>query len=132
MTRTSVLIVGGGLVGLSAALFLQYHGVDFVLVERRTGASVLPRSRGVHPRTVELYRQIGIEDRVQEAAATALKAGAFGGARHGRNLIESEGLDLSALHRNGIGGDPSPSTLLLLPTGPARTGARRSRPRTRR
>ena len=115
MTRTSVLIVGGGLVGLSAALFLQYHGVDFVLVERRTGASVLPRSRGVHPRTVELYRQIGIEDRVQEAAATALKAGAFGGARHGRNLIESEGLDLSALHRNGIGGDPSPSTFCFCP-----------------
>lgn len=115
MTRTSVLIVGGGLVGLSAALFLQYHGVDFVLVERRGGASVLPRSRGVHTRTVEFYRQIGIEDRVQAVAATALKAGAFGGARHGRSLIESEALDLSSLHKKGMGGDPSPSGFCFCP-----------------
>jgi 2-polyprenyl-6-methoxyphenol hydroxylase-like FAD-dependent oxidoreductase len=65
--RTPVLIVGGGLVGLSAALFLQYHGVGFVLVERRDRASVLPRSRGVHTRTVEMFRQVGLEDRVQQA-----------------------------------------------------------------
>ncbi|TDW22574.1 FAD-dependent monooxygenase [Kribbella kalugense] len=115
MARTSVLIVGGGLVGLSAALFLQYHGVDFVLAERRTGASVLPRSRGVHVRTVELFRQIGIEDRVQKVAATALKAGAFGGARHGRNLIDSEALDLKAIHKMGLGLDPSPANFCFCP-----------------
>ncbi|TDW76608.1 FAD-dependent monooxygenase [Kribbella pratensis] len=115
MTRTPVLIVGGGLVGLSAALLLQYHEVDFVLVERRTGASVLPRSRGVHVRTVEMFRQLGIEDRVQEVAATALKAGAFGGARHGRNLIDSEALDLKNLHKLGLGLDPSPSNFCFCP-----------------
>ena len=115
MTRTSVLIVGGGLVGLSAALLLQYHEVDFVLVERRAGASVLPRSRGVHVRTVEMFRQLGIEDRVQEVAATALKAGAFGGARHGRNLIDSEALDLKNLHKLGLGLDPSPSNFCFCP-----------------
>ncbi|HVV18852.1 MAG TPA: FAD-dependent monooxygenase [Pseudonocardiaceae bacterium] len=112
MERTSVLIVGGGLVGLSAALFLQYHGVDFVLVERRSGASVLPRSRGVHTRTVEFYRQIGIEDRVQEAAASALKAGAFGGARTGTSILDSEPL---ALSRHLMAMDPSPSKFCFCP-----------------
>src|SRR5580693_74292 len=91
---TPVLIVGGGLVGLSAALFLQYHGVGFVLVERRDRASVLPRSRGVHTRTVEMFRQVGIEDRVQQAGASALKMGAFGGARIGKSLLAAEAIDI--------------------------------------
>jgi putative polyketide hydroxylase len=92
--RTSVLIVGGGLVGLSAALFLQYHGVGFVLVERRDRASVLPRSRGVHTRTVEMFRQVGIEDRVQQVGASALKMGAFGGARRGTSLLDAESINI--------------------------------------
>ena len=92
--HTSVLISGGGLVGLSAALFLQYHGVGAVLVERRARASVLPRSRGVHTRTVELLRQIGLERRVQHAAESALKMGAFGGARQGTTLLDATALDI--------------------------------------
>src|SRR5690348_1716686 len=93
--RVPVLVVGGGLVGLSAALLLEYHGVPYVLVERRTSPSVLPRSRGVHIRTVEVFRQLGIEDRVQQAAATALKAGRFGGASRGATLATAQPLDLS-------------------------------------
>jgi putative polyketide hydroxylase len=100
--HTEVVIVGGGLVGLSAALFLQYHGVRSVLVERRDGASVLPRSRGVHVRTVETFRQIGIEERVQQAAASALKMGTFGGARSGPTLVEAKAIEI----RRGRGGRP--------------------------
>ena len=115
--HTPVLIVGGGLVGLSAALFLRHHGVGCTLVERRGGASVLPRSRGVHVRTVELFRQIGIEPQVQQAAKGALKAGAFGGARTGASLVDS--VDL-AIHgpggpRGGLGSDPSPSSFCFCP-----------------
>lgn len=101
--RTSVLISGGGLVGLSAALFLQYHCVDVVLVERRARASALPRSRGVHTRTVELFRQIGLEQRVQQAAASALKMGAFGGARQGTTLLDSTALDIGGPGQGGAG-----------------------------
>ncbi|MFC9432969.1 FAD-dependent monooxygenase [Nocardia sp. NPDC057030] len=113
--RVPVLIVGGGLVGLSAALFLEYHGVPFVLVEKRTGTSVLPRSRGVHSRTVELFRQIGIDKRVQQAAATALKAGQFGGARRGATLTTSEQLDLGNLMQSLANREPSPSGFCFLP-----------------
>lgn len=118
MTSTQqvpVLIVGGGLVGLSAALFLEYHAVPFVLVEKRTCASVLPRSRGVHIRTVELFRQLGIDKRVQQVAATALKAGQFGGARRGATLITSEPLDLTHLRQSLADREPSPSSFCFLP-----------------
>ena len=37
VTKTPILIVGGGLVGLSMALFLNQHQVPYILVERRSG-----------------------------------------------------------------------------------------------
>ncbi len=112
-----VLIVGGGLVGLSAALFLEYHNVPYVLAERRATVSVLPRSRGMHSRTSELYRQIGAEKRAQQVSATALAAGKFGGARHGAALTSTEALfDLGKLtglmHATA---EPSPSKFMFLP-----------------
>jgi putative polyketide hydroxylase len=109
----SVLIVGGGLVGLSAALCLQYHGVDYVLVERNLRPSPLPRSRGVHARTMEIFRQVGAEPAVARAAASALKMGKFGGARMGRSLVESEALDIG---RGPLGAEePSPSSFSFCP-----------------
>ncbi|MTE14773.1 hypothetical protein GLP40_18620 [Nocardia sp. CT2-14] len=89
-----VLVAGGGLVGLSAALFLEYHGVPYVLVERWATASPLPRSRGLHTRTGEMYRQAGVEAQIL-AAASALRAGKFGGAWTGESVRTAESLDLS-------------------------------------
>lgn len=89
---TSVLIIGGGLVGLSAGLFLQHHGVTFILLEQQAQATPLPRSRGIHVRTMELFRQIGLEDDVKRAAEAAWKIGGFGGARRGPNMLASEPL----------------------------------------
>ncbi|MBB5913834.1 2-polyprenyl-6-methoxyphenol hydroxylase-like FAD-dependent oxidoreductase [Nocardia transvalensis] len=110
-----VLVVGGGLVGLSAALFLEYHDIPYVLVERRAGASVLPRSRGMHVRTAELYRQIGIEEPVQRAASTALRAGGFGGAWEGDSLRTATALELPPSMLAMMKGDPSPARFLFLP-----------------
>ncbi|MGA8117698.1 MAG: FAD-dependent monooxygenase, partial [Actinocatenispora sp.] len=59
--QTSVLVVGGGLVGLSAAVFLSWRGVRTVLVERHPGSSPHPRAIGYTPRTRELYRSVGLE-----------------------------------------------------------------------
>ncbi|TDH55031.1 2,4-dichlorophenol 6-monooxygenase [Mycobacterium eburneum] len=59
--NTPVLIVGGSLVGLSAAVFLAWHRVPTVLVERHTGSSVHPRAIGYTTRTLELFRSVGIE-----------------------------------------------------------------------
>jgi 2-polyprenyl-6-methoxyphenol hydroxylase-like FAD-dependent oxidoreductase len=61
-----VLIVGGGLAGLSAALFLAWRGVSVVLVEKYAGSSPHPRAIGFTPRTLELFRAVGIAGRVPE------------------------------------------------------------------
>ncbi|HEY8374614.1 MAG TPA: FAD-dependent monooxygenase [Pseudonocardiaceae bacterium] len=57
--KIPVLIVGGGPVGLSTALFLGRHGVRTLLVEKRDGTSLLPRAPGLQARTMELFRAAG-------------------------------------------------------------------------
>ena len=64
--RTTVLIVGGGPVGLSTALFLARQGIQPILVERRPTISQIPRATGVHSRTIELWRMAGLEPAFRE------------------------------------------------------------------
>jgi 2-polyprenyl-6-methoxyphenol hydroxylase-like FAD-dependent oxidoreductase len=63
-----VLIVGGGLVGLSAAASLAWHGVHAVLVERRPASSPHPRAVGFTTRTLEMYRAIGLSTDIPQLA----------------------------------------------------------------
>jgi 2-polyprenyl-6-methoxyphenol hydroxylase-like FAD-dependent oxidoreductase len=60
-----VVIAGGGLIGLSTAMFLAQHGVASLAVERLRGGSQLPRAAHFHLRTLELFRLAGIEDEVR-------------------------------------------------------------------
>src|SRR6185436_17137534 len=64
-----VLIAGGGMVGLSAATFLAHHGIRSVAIERLKTSSPLPRAAFFHMRTLEMFRSLGIEDRVREASS---------------------------------------------------------------
>ncbi|HEY2370527.1 MAG TPA: FAD-dependent monooxygenase [Polyangiaceae bacterium] len=62
--ETPVLIVGGSLVGLSAAMLLGVHGVRAVLVEPHLGSSPHPRAIGYTPRTMEVFAQAGIVSKI--------------------------------------------------------------------
>ncbi len=62
---TDVLIVGGSLVGLSAALFLRRHGVSCLAVERHTSTAIHPRAGHFQLRTVEILRAAGLEEAVR-------------------------------------------------------------------
>lgn len=110
-----VLIVGGGIVGLSAGLFLHQHHVPFILIERSPAGSPLPRARGFSARTLELYRSVGLQDDIEAVAKTAWKQGAFGGARRGRSLLESESLPLADIAKLHALADPSPCALTACP-----------------
>src|SRR5689334_16144769 len=78
--KVPVLIVGGGIVGLSASLFLLHHGISSMLVERHEGTSIHPRARGVNARTMELYRELGVEKEVRVAGeAISLSVGLLTG-----------------------------------------------------
>jgi putative polyketide hydroxylase len=63
-----VLIVGGGLTGLSTALFLSWHGVRPLLIERHPDLLIHPRARGFTQRTTELFRQVGLEPDIRAAS----------------------------------------------------------------
>ncbi|MFF1608272.1 FAD-dependent monooxygenase [Amycolatopsis sp. NPDC058278] len=63
-----VLIAGGGTVGLSTALFLADHGVEALVVDRATGPSAHPRATGLGFRTMEFFRQAGIDGDVEAVA----------------------------------------------------------------
>lgn len=64
-----VLIVGGSLVGLTASALLAAHGVQHLLVERHRGTAIHPRAASFHQRTMEIFRTLGLQEKVEEAAA---------------------------------------------------------------
>jgi 2-polyprenyl-6-methoxyphenol hydroxylase-like FAD-dependent oxidoreductase len=68
--QTQVLIIGGGIVGLTASLFLSSQNLTSTLVERHTSTSIHPRARGVNARVMELFRGLGIDDAIREAGAS--------------------------------------------------------------
>ncbi|MBO0794260.1 MAG: FAD-dependent monooxygenase [Ktedonobacteraceae bacterium] len=62
---TPVLIVGGGLIGLSTSLFLSWQGIPSILIERHPGTAIHPRAMGMSPRTMEMFRAVGIEEDIR-------------------------------------------------------------------
>jgi 2-polyprenyl-6-methoxyphenol hydroxylase-like FAD-dependent oxidoreductase len=66
-TRTEVLIVGAGPVGMVLACELLQQGIDFRIVDAENRArDIDPHSRGilVWPRSMEILRGIGVADRL--------------------------------------------------------------------
>jgi 2-polyprenyl-6-methoxyphenol hydroxylase-like FAD-dependent oxidoreductase len=64
-----VLIAGGSLVGLSASALLAAQGVPHVLVERHPDTAIHPRAASFHQRTMEIFRTLGLQAAVEDAAA---------------------------------------------------------------
>lgn len=80
-----VLIVGGGLTGLTAALFLLKHGITPLVIERRASTSIHPRARGFDVRTMELFRELQLDQAIAEAGKALAPAW---GLYQGETLVE--------------------------------------------
>ncbi|MBL1086625.1 FAD-dependent monooxygenase [Streptomyces actinomycinicus] len=65
---TAVLIVGGGPAGLTARALLARWGVPSLLVERHRQLSPFPRSRLVNVRSMEIFRRLGLAERIAARA----------------------------------------------------------------
>jgi putative polyketide hydroxylase len=68
-SEVPVLIVGGSLVGLSAAMLLGHHGVHSLAVEYHRGTAIHPRAAHATQRTMEIFRSVGLEERIREKSA---------------------------------------------------------------
>jgi 2-polyprenyl-6-methoxyphenol hydroxylase-like FAD-dependent oxidoreductase len=70
-----VLIAGGSLVGLTTSALLADHGVPHLLVESHRGTAIHPRAASFHQRTMEVYRSLGLQEEVEQAAAAEFVQG---------------------------------------------------------
>ncbi|MFJ8025512.1 FAD-dependent monooxygenase [Streptomyces sp. NPDC096311] len=70
-TTTDVLIVGGGVSGLTASLLLSQAGVEHVLVERHDRTALLPKAHIINQRSMEIYRGLGVADEIYALGAPA-------------------------------------------------------------
>ncbi|MHA7240266.1 FAD-dependent monooxygenase [Arthrobacter sp. TMS1-12-1] len=68
---TDVLVVGAGPTGLMLANWLTRLGVRVVVVDGKDGPTLESRALGVHSRSMEIYDQLGVVDRVLAAAEHA-------------------------------------------------------------
>lgn len=61
-----VIIIGGGPVGLSAAICLAQQGIESILIEKHSTITNHPKARGVNGRTMELFRSWGLEEQMKQ------------------------------------------------------------------
>jgi 2-polyprenyl-6-methoxyphenol hydroxylase-like FAD-dependent oxidoreductase len=63
-SRTEVLVVGAGPVGLAVAASLAGHGHDVTVVDRQAAGANTSRAAVVHARTLEMLERIGVSARL--------------------------------------------------------------------
>jgi putative polyketide hydroxylase len=85
--HTEVIIVGGGLSGLTAAALLAHHGVRCVVIERHASTSIQYKFAGISPRSMEIFRTLGLEGEIR-AKRTGDQQG--GGLARARNLADPD------------------------------------------
>jgi 2-polyprenyl-6-methoxyphenol hydroxylase-like FAD-dependent oxidoreductase len=64
---TEVVVVGAGPVGLTLAIDLGRRGVACTLVEKKPAPEFLPKMERCNARTMEVFRRMGLADRVRAA-----------------------------------------------------------------
>jgi 2,4-dichlorophenol 6-monooxygenase len=99
-----VLVVGAGPAGTTASMLLARLGIANRVVDRRDGPHRAPQAHVVNPRSLEIFRSMGIDMQALRAAATPRADGShvsfvttLAGAELGRLPYEQQDDDVLAL-----------------------------------
>jgi 2-polyprenyl-6-methoxyphenol hydroxylase-like FAD-dependent oxidoreductase len=71
MSETQVVVVGAGPVGLTLAIDLGRRGIRCTIIEQKETPAFLPKMERANARTMEIYRRMGIADKVRIAGLRA-------------------------------------------------------------
>jgi 2,4-dichlorophenol 6-monooxygenase len=64
LVETEVVVVGSGPAGASAALFLSTLGIGNIMITKYRWTANTPRAHITNQRTMEIFRDVGVEDQV--------------------------------------------------------------------
>ena len=103
---TDVLICGAGPAGLTLAIELARRGISFRLIEKMTVPFHGSRGKGIQPRTLEIFEDLGIVDRLLAAGAPYPLAREY---RQDGGRCESAFME----HADPTPGEPYPMTWLV-------------------
>ena len=97
MIDTDVIIVGAGPTGLALACQLIRYGVNFVIIDKKGSTTPFSRAIGVQARTLEIYEQIGLANKLIALGKPAEKVRMIeGGVVRGEAILKDIGTGLSA------------------------------------
>lgn len=98
-TETDVLVVGAGPSGLVASSLLARDGIRAITINKHATVANSPRAHITNQRTMEVFRDLGIEDRIaavampQEQMGANVWATSFAGVELARLMTWGAGLD---------------------------------------
>jgi putative polyketide hydroxylase len=72
VVEVPVLVVGAGPTGLTTSILLSRWGIPSLTVERHPGTTIFPRAIAVNTRSMEIFRSLGLDERIRQAGFRAL------------------------------------------------------------
>jgi 2-polyprenyl-6-methoxyphenol hydroxylase-like FAD-dependent oxidoreductase len=78
-TMIDVLIVGAGPTGTALAIDLARRGAKIRIIDKASGAFNGSRAKGVQPRTLEVFQDLGVLDEIREGGGPYPKLGIHAG-----------------------------------------------------
>ncbi|WP_051830480.1 MULTISPECIES: FAD-dependent monooxygenase [Streptomyces] len=106
---TSVLIAGGGPVGLTLSVLLSGYGVPHLLVEAHPDTARHPKARGVSARSMEVFRRCGLEEEIRRAGLPASQVYFY----RGRDLVDPDFVRHGVTAGDADGSERTPSPGLI-------------------
>ena len=97
VNKTEVIIIGAGPTGLALACQFIRYGIDFVIIDKNESTTPHSKAIGVQARTLEIYEQLGLAEKLVDLGWKAERARMIvGGEVRGEVNLSEIGRGMSA------------------------------------